>query len=409
MKTDLDKIKIKPLPYLRIFIGVFLFINLVGIVNFPFYLEKVENNILYFLMFIGLTGFFMGTMIVRSLKIKIPKSKGRDKPKLLRLVFFTSNFISFVLILITHIMNGGIIILMGAARFQTLSYTNIFIYLGIVSTLLFLANELLLNKKAKYWHIGFILIQSLSVLSLGYRSPMIILLFGCAVIFIIIRNDFQTKYKDIFTIRYGIILVGLLIFMSGISSYRVAQQYDVRKFFRNMDWNYLDKHSYLKPFMPSIAVFRFDQDVVKKLVQKTQGNHFHGRLAMSNFLTVLPGEQWGMRNIIGELVEARRLPSGKPWSITPTLQGALFVDGGYIAVLLGFFLLGGFIEFLKKLMKSKQTPYSVVLYALFAINSLMLIHTGYFDVVFFILITIIFFLNFIIMRIRYSIPEEKIL
>lgn len=405
MKLLLEKINIKALPYLRLFLVAFLFVNLVGIINFPFYKEKMDNGVLYLLVLLGLIGFTSGTILTRIIKIKFSPTKGTFKPHILKFIFWTSNIFSFVLILATHAMNGGIIILMGAARFKTISYTNIFIYLGIITTLLFFSSELLANKRVKLWHIAFIAIQSLSVLSLGYRSPLIILAGGCALIFLIVRNDFQNRFKNVFSFRNVIIGISLLALMSYISSYRVSQQYDVRRFFKNVDFNYLDDHRYLMPFMPTLAVFRYDQEVVKKLVEKTEDDHYYGYLAIANFLTVLPGEQLGVRNIIGGIVDARKLPDGKPWSITPTLQGALFVDWGFSGVFFGFFVLGGIIEYLKKRMKSKKTPFSIALYVLVTINALMLIHTGYLDVVFFILLGVIFLLDIAVMRIKYTVPK----
>src|SRR5690554_8063439 len=143
MKLLLEKINIKALPYLRLFLVAFLFVNLVGIINFPFYKEKIENGVLYLLVLLGLIGFTSGTILTRIIKIKFSPSKGSFKPHVLKVIFWGSNIFSFVLILATHALNGGIIILMGAARFKTISYTNIFIYLGIVTTLLFFSSELL--------------------------------------------------------------------------------------------------------------------------------------------------------------------------------------------------------------------------------------------------------------------------
>jgi oligosaccharide repeat unit polymerase len=236
---------------------------------------------------------------------------------------------------------------------------------------------------------------------MGYRSPLIILACGSLIVFIVVRNDFQNKYKQVFTIRNILIFLGIIILMSSISSYRVSQKYETRKFFRNIDMDYVDEHTFIKPFMPTLAVFRYDQEMIIKLIEKTKYAPLKGKLAVSNFITILPGEQLGARNIIGELVGARKQADGKPWSITPTLQGALFVDGGYLAVFIGFFLLAACIEYTKKLMFSRKDPFSVVLYTLFAINSLMLIHTGYFDFIFFFLIVAMILLRFFVMRIKF--------
>lgn len=401
MKLDQDKIKIKPLPYLRLFLFIFLIINLIGIINFPFYKERLQNEDLIFLLALGLLGFITGTLLIRLFNFKINPVKGRLKPKLFYFAFVVINLASFILIAITHIKNGGILLFLGDKRFATYSYTNIFIYTAIIITLLYFAQTILINKKISKSLIAFLAIQSLSVLSMGYRSPLIILAGSCLLIFIIIRNDFQNKHKNVFTLRNILISLGVIILMSSISSYRVSQISDVRLFFKNMNLEYIDDHIILKSIMPTLAVFRYDQEIVIKLISKTKNAPLKGKLALSNFITILPGEQLGVRNIIGDIVDARKFPDGKPWSITPTLQGALFVDGGYIAVFFGFLLLSACIEYIKKLMVKRKDPFSIVIYALFAINSLMLIHTGYFDLIFFLLIFVIYCLKFIIMRIRY--------
>lgn len=402
MTTEKLNIKIKPLPYLRIFLIVFIIINLIGIINFPFYKDKIDNNELYLLIVLGFTGFLIGTLYIRLLNFKISPSKGRLKVGLLKSAFLLSNAISFVLIAYTHYINRGIIILMGNARFTNYSVITLMVYIAIILTMIYMTNIMVSNKKIKLRHLIFIAFQSISVLSLGYRSPLIILVVGFAIIFIIVRNDYQNKYKNIFTFKKVFYFLTLIALMSAISSYRVASTYNIEKFFRNIDFEYLDDYPYLKPFMSTLAVFRYDQEVVKIIIRKTKNNPYYGELAISNFLTLLPGEQLGVRNIVGDVVNARKQPDGKPWSITPTLQGALFMDGGFLGVIIGFFLLGAVLEFLKKIAVIKKDPFSIVIYALLAINSLMIIHTGYFDVTFFILLIFIIILKILLTRISFK-------
>ena len=180
MVTNTDKIKIKPLPYLRLFLVLFLLINLLGTFNFPFYIEELDNKDLFFLIILGFLGFFSGTLIIRLLKIKITPLKGSFKPRVFKLVFITVNALSFFLIALTHFKNGGILMFLGDKRFVTYAYTTVFIYLGIIITLLYFSQVLLSNNKISKRLILFIIIQSLSVLSMGYRSPLIIL--ACGVI-----------------------------------------------------------------------------------------------------------------------------------------------------------------------------------------------------------------------------------
>lgn len=405
MYLESDKTKIKPLPYLRIFLIVFVIINLIGIINFPFYKNVLLNNELYILVILASLAFLAGTFFIRLMKFKSTPPKGKLKQKLLKFIFLFTNAISFILIFYTNYINRGIIIMMGQARFTNYSITTLMVYIAIITTMLYFANILLMNKKIGSKHLIFIAVQCISVLSLGYRSPLIILVVGCAIIFIIVRNDFQNKYKNIFTFKKIFYFLILIALMSAISSYRVATKYNVEKFFINIDFQYLKDYPFLKPYMPTVAVFRFDQEVVKKIILKTKNKPYYGELAISNFLTLLPGEQLGARNIVGDLVNAHKQPDGKPWSITPTLQGALYMDAGLIGVLLGFFILGALLEFLKKMAVNKKDPFSIAIYALFAINSLMIIHTGYFDVTFFILIIFILILKILLTRIRFAVPQ----
>ncbi|MFD2434234.1 oligosaccharide repeat unit polymerase [Mesonia maritima] len=315
-------------------------------------------------------------------------------------------FLSITLITITHILNKGIIIMQGDKRFITFSYTNLFIYTAIITTIVYSA--ILLQEKLRFTKrfLFFLFLQSLFVLSMGYRSPLIILIGGVVIVFLIIDNGYFNNIKKFFTPDKLLILIVAFTTMSAISYYRVSQQYDPNKFFKNIDFNNLEDKPYLKPIMPTLAVFRYDQQVILKLIEETENNHLFGKLAITNFLTILPGKQLGVRNKIGEIVDARKLPDGTPWSITPTLQGALFVDGGYIAVYIGFFIVGFFAEFLKKLMVSKKDPFTITIYSLFIINTLMLIHTGYYDLLFFILLVLIILLKFITYRINFKIHEN---
>ncbi len=77
MKNPLDKkIQIKPIPFVAIFLLVFLVINLLGIINFPFYTNILKVNQLLWLVVIGFFGFLFGTLIVRFVRFRFFRSKG---------------------------------------------------------------------------------------------------------------------------------------------------------------------------------------------------------------------------------------------------------------------------------------------------------------------------------------------
>jgi len=391
--------KIKPLPYLRIFIAIFLVYNFLGISNFPIYNPKLIIKPLIILVFIGFFGFVFGTLFVRQLHFNIKQNKGVKKNFRIFIFFLITLSFSFAIIIVTHIINGGIIIFMGDKRFTNLPLTNLIIYIGIANTLVYFANGLIENTINKKFILIFI-IQSVFILSIGYRAPMIVLIGGATILFFIISNQHQAKVKKIFTFKNVIYFIFGLFIISYIGSYRVSLKYNTRKFFKNINHNYIDEHPVLSPFVSSISAFRYDQQVVGRLIKKTENNHLYGKLLASNAITLLPGSQLGARNIIGQIIDARKIKDGKPWSITPTLQGALFVDGGRVFVFFGFFFLAGFIEYLKKIVMVKKDPFNLTVYALFAMATILLIHTGYYDILIFLFTLVLYIIKFLVYRIK---------
>lgn len=404
MQDTLSKVNISPFPLVRIFIIIYLGLNLIGIINFPFYNDKITNPHVIFVFLTGLIGFSLGSILSRGFNMGVKETRtGRDKSKIIKTIFILSNVVTFGFILYTNFRSGQIIIFSKGSRFEIFGFTNIFIYISIILTMAYYAQLLLQNKKIKILDLLFLAVQALLFLSLGFRSPVISLLGGIFIVFYSIRNDYQNKIKKIFSWKVVVVVLLFLIAMSSISALRVSQKYDINKYFKNIDKTYLKKNPYLKPLVPTLALFRFDQEVVDKLIKKTKGDPMYFGLAFSNVITILPGKQEGARNIIGRLTDAPKKFDGKSWSITPTLQGAFFVDGGYFLVFFGFFFTAVAMEFIRKLIIKKQNPFTFALYGLTVIALLKCIHTGYEDVSFFIIVGILFVLQFLVYNINYQI------
>ena len=395
--------KIYPFPFVRIFLLIYVVFNLIGLINFPFYKKELSDYSNIYLFIIGLSGYIFGSIIFRNFKIfNIYSSKVKNKSKNIQLFFFISISLALFFIILTNVLNGGIIVLSGDKRFASFAITNLLVYSSIVMTLVYFSNRLLRNKKITWHNLFLIAFLCLSIISLGYRSPVVSLLGGLYIIFYSIRNDFQNNLKKIFSLKVLISAFVFLFIMSYIASFRVSQKWDIDKFYKNINNEVINENSYLRPIVPVISLFRYDQEVVNKLISETKDNHMYLGLAFSNIITVLPGEQLGARNIVGEIINSRETPSGKPWSITPTLQGAFFVDGGYIFAFVGFFFTAAFIEVLRKIIKIKKDPFYFALYGLMVVAVLKSIHTGYFDVSIYITVFILFVLRFFCFDINYK-------
>jgi len=403
MLNRINSVNIRPFPFVRVFLIVYILFNIVGIINFPIYNRIIKENYTVYLFFIGLTGFILGVVSFRKLNFNILKTDLKEKKtNLIKIWLLVICLTCFGLIFLTNLLSGGIIILSGDKRFTSFAFTNLFVFASIIISLTYFANKLLNNRKISFFDFSFLLIQALFFLSLGYRSPLISLLGGFYIVFYSIRNDFQERFKRIFSWKILIGGMGFLILMSYIASFRVSLKYDLDRYYRNIDKKVLKENSYLTPLVPVIALFRYDQEVVDKLVQVTKDDPMYLGLAFSNIVTVLPGDQLGARNIVGKIIGARETPEGKPWSTTPTLQGAFFVDGGYAFVFVGFFFTAFFMEYLRKLILCKRDPFLFSLYGLVVVATLKCIHTGYLDVSFYIIIFVLFVLRFLVLNINYS-------
>ncbi|WP_127846050.1 oligosaccharide repeat unit polymerase [Psychroflexus aestuariivivens] len=403
MSYEKSKISISPFPIVRSFIAVFLFINLVGIIDLPLYNNKLENVKVIYLFLIALVSFALPAFFFRIIKFKISERDIKfDKHKLVRILFYAINLITVFSIIYTNVRNGQIIIFSEDDRFGPTVITNLFVYMSIVITLTYYSCILLENKKLKAKYFVFLAFQSILFLSLGFRSPLISLLGGFFVIFYTIRNDYQNNLKRVFSFKILVSALLLLALMSSIASFRVSRKYDLGRYYKNIDDKYLEENTYLEPFVPTLSLFRYDQQIVSTLIEEKEGDPMYLGLAFANIKTLLPGTQWAARNIIGDITGARSRPDGVPWSITPTLQGALFVDGGYVFVAIGFFMAALLMEILRKYVRKRKNPFTVALYGIVGVSLLKCIHTGYIDVPFLIIIASLFFLKFIVYNINYK-------
>ncbi|TXK72558.1 oligosaccharide repeat unit polymerase [Mesonia sp. HuA40] len=403
-----NKISISPFPTVRVFLLIYLLINLIGIINFPIYNDNLDDTKVIYLFLIGLFFFFFSAIFFRTIKFRISdKSLNYDKHKIIKVLFIIINSITVISIIYTNIRNGQIIIFSEDARFNPAVITGLFVYISIVITLAYYASILLENKKIKKRHFFFLAFQALLFLSLGYRSPLVTLLGGFFMVFYTVRNDYQDNLKKIFSFKIFLGAFLFLALMSSIATFRVSRKYDVSKYYRSIDKEVLDNNSYLKPIVPTMALFRYDQQIVSILIKEKEGDPMYLGLAAANVLTLLPGTQWAARNIIGDIVGARERPDGVPWSITPTLQGALFVDGGYLFVGLGFFLAALLMETLRKLIIKRKNPFIIALYGIVAVALLKCIHTGYVDIPFFFIVTSLFILKFFVYNVSFKKLKES--
>ncbi|MGD6875651.1 oligosaccharide repeat unit polymerase [Bacillus infantis] len=133
--------------------------------------------------------------------------------------------------------------------------------------------------------------------------------------------------------------------------------------------------------------------VLSKLMEYTEKEGFlYGKLHKGIFSTVLPGEQMSPRSEVTEMVNSLSVKEGKyitrpGRTTTPTFLGQLYVEAGYIAIIIGFAFYGLVVTMLYNQMqrtgiKSYQTVGYAFVTTIFAIS----LHTGLLDLIFLLMI-----------------------
>jgi len=389
---------VKYRQFIFVIILVYLGLNLSGLLPWNIFKpDSVNYSPNFTAFFAGLMGLSL-PLLVRQKAKEIDYERyeyryaGRRK-----ILFFAFRFIllvSLVSIFTINVRGGGIILFSNMERFSNSAFLTIIGQLAIAIILIVYTTNRIYNLGKTITIHWYLVIYIIALLSLGYRTPIIVLVGSVAVINVI------TVEKSLIFNKVIIIgsIAGVLV-MSLIEQFRVEQDYTMQKFYKTINFKYVSEHEWVAPLVPAVSLFRYDQTVVSTLIRKTGTDYKYGSLFASNFLTVLPGEQLGARNIIGKMIGARNMPnSDVPWSITPTLQGALYVDGGYTFIFIGFLVPSLFCLFLIKRLNKKYSPGNISAAAYVFVNILKSLHSGYLDMDFFFVIFFIYTIDFFLIK-----------
>jgi oligosaccharide repeat unit polymerase len=366
---------------LVLFVVIFLGYNVVGLLDTPWTLSNIyDKTICWNLFFVGLSGFGVAAAIFRQHSERKIDTPARRRTSLQLTVFF---FVIFsVCMLSTIIISGGIPFFRGEERFgnSALAFNvaqlyGFWILVRLISDVEHGVKVSLLQP----------MIYLAGVLCFGYRTPILIFAF----VILIYLITFRLSVRKAFVL--GVVAIFAIVgFAAMFAAYRVSQNYDLILFFKNINFEFIGEHKYLLPFVPALAMFDFSQNTVSSIGAALH-EHMYGQLFLSNYETFLPGKHWGARNIVGSITGARWV-AGRPMSITPTLQGALYVDFGYVGVFVGFFVISASIALLDR-SAQKFGALGKFSFCYFLTLCIMAIHNGYWDVGFVFFILFIFIIR----------------
>jgi oligosaccharide repeat unit polymerase len=359
----------KYLGPIAVFNVAYITYNLLGLVDAPWMNKGAYDKTLCWYLFLsGLVGLscgaWLGKKVFRPRRQAIPKYARTSKQLSAVFLAIFCGCVGYAIA-----VNRGLPLLQGEMRFgNSALISNLAPFYGFW-VLIRMISDIEQGKRP-----GRIppLIYVIGVSVLGYRSP--VLAFVMSFTFYLILFRFSYRQAGWRGVAIGALL---LVFAASIALFRVSQSYDALRFFANVNIAFVVDHPYVLPLIPALSMFDFSQSTIATLGSVLH-RPMYGDLLISNFETLLPGKHWGARNIIGDLTGARWI-AGRPMSITPTLQGALFVDFGAAGVFIGFFLIAMMIRAGHAIASSGGALARFCFCTLFSM-SIMSIHAGYWDV-----------------------------
>lgn len=322
------------------------------------FLGKYVIHIIVLLTIFGLVSYIM--MIVQgSIGLSDESVRRNLDPKL---NFFSQLLWFGVLLLISYKM----------IRETTMTYKKTFAYGAIYAAVMFL------------------------FLLMGYRTPLIIMLFTGLIIF-----HYVVKRIKLTWFLTALIIIGISFSMFGFL--RVLTE-DTSDEFNKRDQPDVELSAEQEKRLVTVEQ---KVNLTPKWIRSLNGESVTGHIVLSKIIeytkedgylngelhwgilnTIMPGEQISPRMKVTEVVNSLSVEEGKyitrpNRTTTPTFIGQLFLDGGYLLVTIGFLLYGAIIALVyNKVKQAGMRSYHSVAFAFIITLFTVSMHTGLLDLIF---------------------------
>jgi hypothetical protein len=261
-------------------------------------------------------------------------------------------------------------------------------------------NERELTAKKKRIYAGILLTIFVMYILMGYRTPIVIMLFTALIVihYVVKRVKFTWFITFIFLVGVSLSLFGFFRVLTEDTSkeFNSRQGPDVELSEEELsrDQQLIRKINETPKWVRALTeVSVTGRIVLSKLIEYTDKHgYLHGQLHAGIFSTLLPGEQLSPRMQVTEMVNELSVKEGKyitrpGRTTTPTFIGQLYVEYGYITVILGCALYGFILSLLYNQMKrTGMRSYQTIAYAFITTLFVISIHTGLLDLVFLLMI-----------------------
>ena len=414
--TKVNKIDtFSPYFFLPFILVLYFFTSLFDFHRFDLFNVRVS---IWPAVILALVCYYIGVYIIDKLQWTIPSFGLSGLGK------YVIHFIVVLLLIglasyLMMIFGGGLGISDESNRRNLDPKLNFFSQLLWFGVLLLLSYKMILEKnmtwkKALVYGSIFAAVMFLFLL-MGYRTPLIIMLFTGIIIF-----HYVVKRVKLTWFLTALFVIGVAFTMFGFM--RVVTE-DTTNEFNNRDQPDVElsveeeeklmtveqKVNLTPKWMRALnGEMVTGHIVLSKIIEYTQEEgYLHGEIHKGIFNTVLPGEQISPRMKVTEVVNSLSVEEGKyitrpTRTTTPTFIGQLFLDGGYLLVGIGFLLYGVLISLIyNKVKQSGIRSFHSVAYAFVITLFTVSMHTGLLDLIF------ILMLGFVILASSVMKTEQK--
>ncbi|MBX0316837.1 oligosaccharide repeat unit polymerase [Planococcus glaciei] len=240
---------------------------------------------------------------------------------------------------------------------------------------------------------GFVM---LLFMMMGYRTPLIIMLFTAFIIF-----HYVIKRIKLSWFLSALLVIGVFFSMFGFM--RVLSE-DTSKEFNSREQPKVEltvteevtketeeaKINSVPKWVRSLNGESVTGHIVLSKIIEYTGNegYLNGEIHAGVFSTIMSGEQISPRMKVTEIVNSLSTDEGKyitrpTRTTTPTFMGQLFLDGGYLLVAIGFLIYGIIVSTLyNQVKRTEKQSYQTVAYAFVITVFTVSMHTGLLDLIF---------------------------
>ncbi|MBU8881103.1 oligosaccharide repeat unit polymerase family protein [Bacillus sp. FJAT-29790] len=389
-----------PYFFIPFILVLYFFTSLFDFSRFEYF--EVRKNVLPPLL-VGLASYFAAVYVTEKKKWTFP-SFGLSflKGKILWLLYILG-FIGLVAYLIM-LFTGQIGITDESVRRNLDPKLNFLSALLWFAVIFLICNRVvkekeLTNKKKFVYGAILATVFALFIL-MGYRTPIAIMFFTSLIVYHYIIKRIKLTWFLSF-----LFIVGLLFSLFGF--YRIVSEDTTKEFNSRLGPDVermeedIDRDRMIQRKMNATPkwVRALNSEsvtghiVLSKLMEYTDKEGFlYGKLNFGTFEAVLPGKHISPRSQITEMVNSLSIEEGKyitrpGRTTTPTYLGQLYVDGGYIAIVIGFALYGFVIAMLYNQMRATGIKsYQTIGYAFVTTIFMICLHTGLLDLIFILMI-----------------------